>query len=86
MVVQPPIIFGEASQGGTNFDTDYMIGLAFAAVFLASGINTARFQYTLDTMYTRASQSFRDFPATFFWVGFYHTITTRPHLGHLEVV
>ena len=38
MVVQPPIIFGEASQGGTNFDTDYMIGLAFAAVFLASGI------------------------------------------------
>jgi len=36
MVVQPPIIFGEASQGGTNFDTDYMIGLAFAAVFLAS--------------------------------------------------
>merc|ERR1712079_939417 len=36
MVVQPPIIFGEASQGGTTFDTDYMIGLAFAAVFLAS--------------------------------------------------
>ena len=53
MVVQPPIIFGEASQGGTNFDTDYMIGLAFAAVFLASGINTAIFQYTFDTMNTR---------------------------------
>ena len=44
MVVQPPIIFGEASQGGTNFDTDYMIGLAFSAVFLASGIDTSIFQ------------------------------------------
>ena len=34
----------------------------------------------------RVSQIFGDFSAKFFWVGFYHTITTRPHLGHLQVV
>ena len=37
-------------------------------------------------VWIRASQIFGHFPAKFFWVGFYHTITTRPLLGHLEVV
>ena len=40
----------------------------------------------LQLFLVRVSQIFGDFPATVFCVQLYHTITTRPHLGHLQVV
>ena len=49
-------------------------------------IGTQEYTFSNLKLTTRASQIFGDFPATVFWVQFYHTIATAPHLGHLEVI